>query len=146
MKVSGSFTLQPLYSGEWTQSTHSIEYCVGPRTQKHYGDKSLAPPKNRPQIPRSPISQFNHYTDEVYCGDVGQRRINDMQWEICGCHSSVDQYSSCVGCDVVAASGKRHQLEKVADCIIGLWDFKWSVRHLFNKRRGIKRQKAWIFK
>jgi hypothetical protein len=146
MKVSDSFTLQSLYSREWTRSTHSIEYCVGHRTQKCYGDKSLAPPKNRPQIPRSPISQSIHCTDEVYCGDVAQGRINDMQCEICGSHSSVDQNSSCVGCDVVAATGKIHRLEKLADCFIGLWDFKWSVRHLFNKRRGIKRQKAWIFK
>lgn len=46
----------------------------------------------------------------MYCGDVAQMRINDMQCEICGCHSSVDQDSSCVGCDAVAANGWRSSL------------------------------------
>jgi len=80
----------------------------GPGTQKCYGGKSLPPAGNRCQIPLLPTSKSNHYTDEVYCGDVAQIRINDKQCEICGCcHSSVDQDSSCVGCDAVAATGCR---------------------------------------
>ena len=49
---------------------------MGPRTQKRYGEKSLTSAENRSQIPRSPISQSNHYTGLVYCGDVSQIRIN----------------------------------------------------------------------
>jgi len=110
MEISGSFTLQPLYSRELTRCTRSIEGCVGPRTQKCYGEKSLALADNRSHIPRSPISKSNHYNYEVYCGDAAQMRINYTQCEICGCHSSVDEDSSCVGCDTVAATGWRISL------------------------------------
>jgi len=53
----------------------------------------------------------------MYGGDVAQMRIlvNDMQCETGGCHSSVDQDSRYVGCDAVAATGKRQRLEQLAD-------------------------------
>jgi hypothetical protein len=53
-------------------------------------------------------------------------RINCTQCDISGSDSGVDQgsSSSCVGSDAITTTGQRQRLEKLSDCIIGLWDIK----------------------